>query len=252
MTSMAAPDPGGRPGPSSWEPTMAIVTCSHVPLPNQTTRSGTCLGLCLAPIPPHRLASRGPQGTAAPLSRRMGAVAGTHLYRFSAPVRIRSSLLICWWTWALRLCRRPRGVCARGSRPCGEAAGHGGQAVPLSTAHECQRALAGGEGGGRHRWGPSQLPRQQWGQAGRVEAGSQDPRKKGGGVVRAGSTQKAGDRAGPGPHEEAGPILWSQHQCAGALGASGGRWPTARHISLCAFEFHSVTPIIYSTRTFLA
>ena len=158
----------------------------------------------------------------------------------------------CWWTWALRLCRRPRGVCARGSRPCGEAAGHGGQAVPLSTAHECQRALAGGEGGGRHRWGPSQLPRQQWGQAGRVEAGSQDPRKTGGGVVRAGSTQKAGDRAGPGPHEEAGPILWSQHQCAGALGASGGRWPTARHISLCAFEFHSVTPIIYSTRTFLA
>lgn len=163
--------------------------------------------------------------------------AGTHLYRFSAPVRIRNSLLICWWTWALRLCRRPRGVCASGSQPCGEAAGHRGQAVPRSTAHECQRALAGGRGGGQHRWG--------W--AGLVEVGSQIPERRGVEAVRAGSTQWAGEGLGLGPQEAAGPILWSQHQCDGALGASGGRWPIAQHISFCAFELHSITPRIHST-----
>lgn len=50
---------------------------------------------------------------------------------------MRSSLLICWWTRALRLCRPPRCVCARGSPPCTEATvkGSAPRPGPASPAH---------------------------------------------------------------------------------------------------------------------
>lgn len=54
--------------------------------------------------------------------------ASAHLYRFSAPVRILSSLSICWWIRALRLCRWPCSESVERSQPCREATGHWGQA----------------------------------------------------------------------------------------------------------------------------
>lgn len=40
------------------------------------------------------------------------------LYKFSAPARRRSSLLISWFSLQRRLCNLPRQVAARGSEPC--------------------------------------------------------------------------------------------------------------------------------------
>lgn len=45
---------------------------------------------------------------------------GTHLKRFSAPARIRISLLICWLIRARRCCSLLRWVWAKGSQPCWE------------------------------------------------------------------------------------------------------------------------------------
>lgn len=59
---------------------------------------------------------------------RVSRAASAHLYRFSAPVRILSSLSICWWIRALWLCRRPGGESAERSQPCEEVTGHWAQA----------------------------------------------------------------------------------------------------------------------------
>lgn len=61
-----------------------------------------------------------PGGPAMGVSR----AASAHLYRFSAPVRILSSLSICWWIRALWLCNAAGGrICPRG-HSCEEVTGH--------------------------------------------------------------------------------------------------------------------------------
>ena len=123
---MAAPDPSGRPSPASQEPEReSTVTESHVD--HKTRHPPGSL-----PCPRMHLPRRGlgEHGTVLPWvgRRQVSRAASTHLYRFSAPVRILSSLLICWWIRALRLCRQPFCEFARRSQPCREATGHGGQA----------------------------------------------------------------------------------------------------------------------------